>query len=319
MFTLWKTYDSHLRDPYTKKPTAKESIAAAAKEASLTVEEYQKQVLEQNQQKEDIKLMSTSAQTLAADQANDKEHGVMNVLKTKKSVLAVTVAMTLATVHEFVLSSSFASLLKKSFEDGAASNFMVALCLYIPLVVGRLLGNVAGQRMSPSSLYIVGSALSAIGTGIVMMGIGNPYAVMTGAAVASLGVGNFFTQMYNYLTAKYPEHNREISVILSVTMALASLMALPARYLVDWTGIQNVSIMYSMLGLTISLILTSNMMKDSTMYKFVSQLVADHKDQKVNKSAGKTPSAQETKIPGKIIEQEQRPIPPTDINNPLPN
>jgi MFS family permease len=170
--------------------------------------------------------------------------------------------------------------------------------------------------MSPSSLYIIGSALSAVGTSIVMAGINNPYAAMTGAAIASLGVGNFFTQMYNYLTAKYPKHNREISVILSVTMALASLTALPARYLVDWTGIQNVSIAYSLLCLVVSLVLTNNMMKDSTLYQFISQMLGNYKPLK---PAAKTAPAKDTKIPGKMIEKEQRPIPPTDINNPLHN
>ena len=129
--------------------------------------------------------------------------------------------------------------------------------------------------------------------------VGSPVAVMLGASIASLGVGNFFTQMYNYLTDKHKEYNREISIILALTMSAAALGALPAQYLVQATGIQNISLIYSMVCLAASLILTTDMMKGSTLYKYIQQAFGGAKGKGINKDQKKY----ETKTPKTDLEK----------------
>mgnify|MGYP004641831331 FL=1 len=189
------------------------------------------------------------------------------VLKEAKGVKALSLAMTLATVHEFILSSSFATSINKLVPDGAYANFLVALCLYVPFIVGRLGGNMVGKRISSGSMYILCSALSAIGTAMMITNVGNLAPTMVGAVIASLGVGNFFTQMYDYIMQKHPKLQREISVILALTMAVAGLATLPASYLTSIT--ENLDLIYAGACLGLSLVLTPGMMKDSTLFKFV--------------------------------------------------
>ena len=193
------------------------------------------------------------------------------VLKEAKGVKALSLAMTLATVHEFILSSSFAASINTLVPDGAYANFLVALCLYVPFIAGRLGGNVIGKRISSGSMYILCSALSAFGTAMMIANVGNLAPTMVGAIVASLGVGNFFTQMYDYIMQKHPKLQREISVILALTMAIAGLATLPASYLTSIT--KNLDLIYAGVCLGLSLVLTPGMMKDSTLFKFVNTQV----------------------------------------------
>ena len=198
-----------------------------------------------------------------------QENTLGNILKMLKApgVLALSSAMTLATVHEFVISSSFASVMKQLINQGELANFLIACSLYVPLIAGRLGGNIISRRISADSMYIFCSALSALGT-LVMATAGDSVAQMiTGAAVASFGVGNFFTQMYDYIMNKYPKQNRELSSILALTMALGGLGAIPAGYLASMTGFDASSLLYAGAALGASLVLTPGMTKNSTIVK----------------------------------------------------
>ena len=198
-----------------------------------------------------------------------QENTIGNMLKMMKApgVFALTTAMTLATIHEFVISSSFASTMKQLIDQGEFANFLIACSLYVPLIAGRLGGNFISRRISADSMYIFCSALSALGTGI-MITAGNSVAQMiTGAAVASFGVGNFFTQMYDYIMNKYPKQNRELSSILALTMALGGLGAIPAGYLMSMTGLDVAPLLYAGTALLASLVLTPGMMANSTLVK----------------------------------------------------
>jgi len=299
---LLKVYRAHLRDAYDSKPGLKESPMAIAKEA------------ERNAGKASDQALNTKKPAAAAVAAKPEvKHNVVDVFLKHKSVRIIAYAMSLATIHEFVLSSSFASILSSSFNSGSTANFWVALCLYVPLVAGRLLGNVASQRMTPSSLYISFSALSAIGTAIVAAFINSPVAVMVGASIASIGIGNFFTQMYNYITDKHPDYNREVSVILSLTLAVGALGAIPPQYMIQLTHIKNLGIIYAMACLVGSLLLTGNMMSGSTLYKYLTQTFLGGKNGGKNNNPGS-----EQKNSGKQNKREQRPHPtPVDMGSPL--
>ena len=182
-------------------------------------------------------------------------------------VFSLASAMTLATVHEFVISSSFAGVMKQLITEGELANFLIACSLYVPLIAGRLGGNIISRRISADSMYIFCSAFSALGT-VIMTTAGDSVGQMvTGAAVASFGVGNFFTQMYDYIMNKYPKQNRELSSILALTMALGGLGAIPAGYLAAMTGFDASSLLYAGAALGASLVLTPGMMRNSTMVK----------------------------------------------------
>ena len=58
--------------------------------------------------------------------------------------------------------------------------------------------------------------------------------MIAGAAVANLGMGNFFTQMFNYIMEKHKKYRREISSLVSLTMAFGGLGAMLAPGTYTW-------------------------------------------------------------------------------------
>lgn len=196
-----------------------------------------------------------------------QENTVGNMVKMLRvpGVTALASAMTLATIHEFVISSSFASTMKLLINQGEFANFLIACSLYVPLIAGRLGGNIISRRISADTMYILCSALSGLGTAVMATAGDSVGQMVAGAAVASFGVGNFFTQMYDYIMNRYPKQNRELSSILALTMALGGIGAIPAGYLVSLTGFDPSPLLYAGTALTASLLLTPAMMVNSTL------------------------------------------------------
>lgn len=198
-----------------------------------------------------------------------QENTLGNMWKMLKApgVTALASAMTLATVHEFVISSSFAGTMKELIHQGELANLLIATSLYVPFIIGRLGGNWISRRISPQTMYVFCSSLSALGT-VIMATAGNSVAqTISGAAIASLGVGNFFTQMYDYIMNKYPKQNREISSILALTMGLGGLGAIPAGYMTAQTIGGPLDLWYAGAMLAASLVLTPGMIKGSSLVK----------------------------------------------------
>ena len=218
-----------------------------------------------------------------ADRLNDLVHKVKHSVAVQENTLgnmgkmlkapgvaALASAMTLATIHEFVISSSFATSMKSLISQGEFANFLIACSLYLPFIVGRLGGNVVSRRISPDTMYILCSSLSALGTGIMATAGDSVTQTIAGAAVASLGVGNFFTQMYDYIMNRYPKQNRELSSILALTMAVGGLGAIPAGYLASMSGAGvPMDLLYAGTMLGASLLLTPGMMSNSSLVKGV--------------------------------------------------
>lgn len=200
-----------------------------------------------------------------------QENTIGNMLKMLKApgVPALTSAMTLATIHEFVVSSSFASTMKMLINQGEFANFLIACSLYVPLIAGRLGGNIISRRISADTMYILCSALSGVGTAVMATAGDSVSQMIAGAAVASFGVGNFFTQMYDYIMSRYPKQNRELSSILALTMAFGGIGAIPAGYLAAATGFEASALLYAGAALGASLLLTPGMMANSTIVQGV--------------------------------------------------
>ena len=160
--------------------------------------------------------------------------------------------------------------MKSLISQGEFANFLIACSLYLPFIVGRLGGNVVSRRISPDTMYILCSSLSALGTGMMATAGDSVTQTIAGAAVASLGVGNFFTQMYDYIMNRYPKQNRELSSILALTMAVGGLGAIPAGYLASMSGAGvPMDLLYAGTMLGASLLLTPGMMSNSSLVKGV--------------------------------------------------
>ena len=212
-------------------------------------------------------------QVTASIKVQENNLGNMRKMLKAPGVGALATAMTLATVHEFGISNSFAGTMDHLIQ-GELANFLMATSLYVPLIIGRLGGNWISRRISPDTMYLLCSALSAIGPA-VMIGAGNSVPlIITGAAIASLGVGNFFTQMYDYIMNKYPKQNREISSILALTMGVAGLGAVPAGWITAEKMGAPLDLWYAGAALAASLVLTPGMMKNSSIIKGVKQAVS---------------------------------------------
>ena len=151
-----------------------------------------------------------------------------------EGVAPLLAGMTLATVHEFVVSSSFAGAMNQVIPAGDMANFLVAVTLYLPMIIGRIGGNWLSPKISAGSMYMFCSALSALGTMAIGLSGGSVPMMIAGAAVANLGMGNFFTQMFNYIMEKHKKYRREISSLVSLTMAFGGLGAMLAPGTYTW-------------------------------------------------------------------------------------
>ena len=213
---------------------------------------------------EDAAQIITRLSSALAKQENNL--GNMWAMFRAPGVASLMTAMVAATTHEFVISSSFSGIMKNLIpRDGELANFLTAAALYVPLIAGRLGGNWISRRISPDSMYIFCSSLSAIGTGIMATANGSVPQTIAGAVVASLGVGNFFTQMYDHIMRRYPKQNRELSSLLALTMGFGGLAAIPAGYMAGQMGMGvPVDLMYAGGMLAASLVLTPRMMHNSS-------------------------------------------------------
>lgn len=204
---------------------------------------------------------------------------LMDVLRLK-SLSPSLLAMTLATVHELSVSNGFAFAMHNVLDNGTYANALTALTLYGSMSGGRILGNYISRYLSGGSMYALSSTFSIGGTVLMATAMAgadlsgtalDPLAgcsipqLITGAVIASFGVGNFFSQMYEYMTGLYPKYKREISLLINYTMPLAAVLAFPMRSLVEVTGISNLDLILAGGAVAASVLLTPGMLTNSTV------------------------------------------------------
>lgn len=214
------------------------------------------------------------------------------VLRSPK-IFPAGLGMTLATMHELSVSNGFAFTMHNLLPDGAYANALTALVLYGSMSTGRLLGNWISRRISGGSMYALSSSLSLLGTATMVAANGNVPLLMTGAVIASFGVGNFFSQMYEYMTGLYPKFRREISLLINYTMPAAAMLAMPMRKLVGITGFAGMDLLVSGVGLVASMALTHGMFANSSIVLAGKYGLGQLKQyvKKVFSHKGKTPPA----------------------------
>lgn len=264
-------------------------------------------------QMEDISAEDPAVKTAA--EAKEKKlwndiKEVFNVMLHKEGVMGIVAGMSLATAHELSVSSAFSSTLYQIVPDGDMATIMVIGVLYGSLMLGRLLGNITTTRMSSGTSYFVYSLLSGLGTAGIMGGIiaDSPEAIVSGGVIASIGIGNYFSQMFAYIIRKHPELQSQISQALSFTMPLAVGLSMPITYLNEWTGLPYARVMASLAMLAASMVCTKGMLDNSTLYKYVVQefkeasdyVVGLYKDKiKGGNKGGQNPSSSEGETPEK--------------------
>ncbi len=221
------------------------------KEVSLqmeaeTIEHIQKALEEAKIAPEAIERTTKGLQE-AFDSLGRRNANMRDVLK-KPLVLPALTAMTLLTIHELGTSSEFAfavnDALKARGMDPKASiamgTFLSALFLYAPSFIFRLAGNWLALRMSEGSMYALSSSASVIGTGLMIASGGSLPMLFTGALFATFGMGNFFSQVYEYIMSLQPKYRTELAVLIGYTMPVAAVLTAGVRSLAAFGNTQGI-------------------------------------------------------------------------------
>ena len=230
-----------------------------------------------------------------------------------EGVLPLTMGMTAATVHEFVVSSSFADTMNDVIPAGDLANFLVALTLYVPMIAGRIGGNWMSKKLSKGSMYLFCSTLSAIGTAMIGLSGGHVRTMIIGAALASVGMGNFYTQMYNYITEKHKKYNREISALLSLTMAFGGLGAMVSPTSLGLTGNPAWDMAFAGGLLVLSCLLTKPMFASSSLVKAMKdsklgRLISAKKQRDMNSPLGQAIQQKKKDLKNKVMHRNFPPV-----------
>ncbi len=243
-----------------KKGDGKKLTAQHEAEA---VDALQKSLLAQGMPAE---LAEQTGQELqkAFDALGHRNVKLMDVLKLEHLTPGI-IGMALATMHELSVSNGFAFAMHEVVGEGTFANALTALTLYGSMSGGRILGNIISRYLSGGSMYALSSAFSIGGTAMMATAGDSISQLMTGAVIASFGVGNFFSQMYEYMTGLYPQYKREISLLINYTMPVAAVLSFPMRWLVNVTGISGLDLMLAGGAVAASVALTPGMLANSTV------------------------------------------------------
>lgn len=224
----------------------------------------------------------------AFDSLDHRDVSLWKVLMTPKLAPSVA-AMALATMHELSVSNGFSFAMHNLLGDGAQANAYTALALYGSMSAGRILGNIISRRISGGSMYALSSLFSLGGTAMMAASAGNNVSsLIAGAIIASFGVGNFFSQMYEYMVGLSPKHRREIALLINYTMPVAAVMSFPMRWLVGATGFSGMDLVVAEAAAVASVMLTPGMLANSSLVKVGKNLWAQSID-KIKNLGRKTP------------------------------
>ena len=233
---------------------------------SESVEAFRQQLLANGKSAEEAQTGSATLQK-AFDSLDHRDVSLWQVLLKPKMTPAVA-AMALATMHELSVSNGFAFAMHGLLGNGAQANAYTALALYGSMSAGRILGNIISRRISGGSMYALSSTFSLAGTALMAASAGNSVpSLITGAIIASFGVGNFFSQMYEYMIGLYPKHRREIALLINYTMPAAAVMSFPMRWLVGVTGFSGMDLVAAEAAVLSSILLTPGMLANSSLVK----------------------------------------------------
>ena len=242
-----------------------------------SLERLQKNLLDrgmpEDQAKAAITQLQSSLNTLSRRNVNFRD--VMKM----KGVKPALGAMTLLTIHELGTASEFAyqvkELAKQQFgtsgdESMAMGMFLTAFFLYGTAFFSRIGGNWIALRTSEGSMYAFSSAMSVLGTSMLIAANGNMPMLFTGAIMATFGMGNFFSQIFEYTMKQAPKFRPELAVLISYTMPLAAGLSAGIHSLAEWGathGINELGLMTALGALVASFAVCPKMFADSSLIR----------------------------------------------------
>ena len=223
---------------------------------------------------------ATSELQAALNTLSRRNVNLRGVIK-MKGVLPALTAMTFLTVHELGTASEFAYQVKKVAEqhfggvgdEGAATGmFLTAFFLYGTAFFSRVGGNWIALRLSEGSMYAFSSALSVLGTSMLIVANGSIPLLFTGATMATFGMGNFFSQIFEYTMKQAPKFRPELAVLIGYTMPVAAALTAGIHSLAEWGtthGIQELGLMTALGALVASFAACPKMFADSSIIRSV--------------------------------------------------
>ena len=196
-----------------------------------------------------------------------------------KGVMPALTAMTLLTIHELGTASEFAyqvkEVAKQHFggvgdESAATGMFLTAFFLYGTAFFSRVGGNWMALRTSEGSMYAFSSAMSVIGSSMLIAANGNMPILFTGAMMATFGMGNFFSQVFEYTMKQAPKFRPELAVLIGYTMPVAAGLAAGIHALAEWgvtQGVNDLGLMTALGALVASFAACPKMFADSSLIR----------------------------------------------------
>jgi len=155
-------------------------------------------------------------------------------------------AMILLTVHELGTSSAFSYTLTEAIKlwlgsdtaTFALSQALIGVTLYGSAFASRMLGNFISRRLTEGTMYLLSSMTSVIGTGLMIAANGtNIPLLLTGAFIAAFGMGNFFAQLFEFMTNLHSDYRPEVATLITYTMPVAAALVIPFEWLKEMAGI----------------------------------------------------------------------------------
>lgn len=258
------------RTPKNQRISAIELEARSLERLKATLEA---RGLPEKQVQTAITELESSLNTLSRRNVN-----LRDVMK-MKGVLSALSAMTFLTVHELGTASEFAyqvkEVAKQHFggagdESAATGMFLTAFFLYGTAFFSRIGGNWIALRTSEGSMYAFSSAMSLIGTSMLIAANGNMPVLFTGAMMATFGMGNFFSQVFEYTMKQAPKFRPELAVLIGYTMPLAAGLTAGIHSLAEWgatQGIHELGLMTALGALITSFVACPKMFADSSLVR----------------------------------------------------
>lgn len=188
-------------------------------------------------------------------------------------------AMTLLTVHELGTSSEFAyqvgavanAKLGLAGADGAATGmFLTAFFLYGSSFFSRIAGNWVALRTSEGSMYAFSSLMSLLGSTLLIAADNSLPLLFTGATMATFGMGNFFSQVFEHTIKQAPKFRPELAVLIGYTMPLGAGLSSGMHALAEWgasQGVSNLGLIASLGALVASFAVCPKMFANSSLIR----------------------------------------------------
>ena len=124
----------------------------------------------------------------------------------------------------------FPSMKEMGMDAATASKFGPALFFGL-LTVGRLLGGVILNVMSPRSCFRLSAFLGVLGTGLIMSGL--PSLAIAGVFAAGFGFANIWPMLFSITVEEKPESANELSGLMCMAISGGALVPLLMGQLVD--------------------------------------------------------------------------------------